>query len=133
MIHKHLTLHSLLVPIIFWLITSFVFQIVFHIPEAIANENTVIIIRSQQITAYNKVIDGFEKGCKEKNIFVKEMYDLKGDVEEGKKVIQNIKANNHKPDLILAVGILAATLTKTQFTNIPIILGVKSILRSNIA
>lgn len=121
MIHKYLTLHSLLVLIVFWLISTFLFQIAFHIPEVIANENKVVIIRGQKIMAYNKVIAGFEKGCNGRNIFIEKIYDLKGDVEEGKTVIQSIKANKQKPDLIFAVGILAAVLSKIQFTNIPII------------
>lgn len=119
--HKCLTLHSLLVSIVFWLVFTFLFQIVFHITEVSAIENTVIIIRSQQIKAYNKVIEGFERECKERNIFIEGIFDLKGDVEEGKKIIQSIKANKQKPDLILAVGIHAAALSKIQFTNIPII------------
>ncbi len=94
---------------------------VFHIPEVIANENTVIIIRGQKITVYNKVIAGFEKGCNGRNIFIEKIHDLKRDVEEGKKVIQSIKANRQKPDLIFAVRILAAVLSKAQFTNTPII------------
>jgi putative ABC transport system substrate-binding protein len=119
--HKYLTLRSLFVLIVFWLITSLFLQIVMHITEVSANENTVIIIRSQQIKAYNKVIEGFKRECKERNIFIEGIFDLKGDIEKGKKIIQNIKADNHKPDLIMAVGTLAAVLTKTQFTNIPII------------
>lgn len=119
--HKYLTLYSLLVPIVFWLIFTFLFQIVFRIPGVIANENTVIIIRGQNIAVYNKVILGFEKGCNLRNIFIEKIYDLKGDVEEGKKVIQSIKANKQKPGLILAVGIHAAVLSKIQFTDIPII------------
>lgn len=84
-------------------------------------ENAVIIIRSQQIAAYNEAIKGFEEGCKGKNISIKAIYDLKGDVEECKRVIQNIKDDKLKPKLILAVGILAATLAKEQFTDIPVI------------
>ncbi len=83
------------------------------------DENTVIIIRSQQIAAYNEAISGFEEGCKEKNIFIKAIYDLKGDTEEAKKVVQAIKGG--KPKLILAVGVLAATLAKDQFPDIPMI------------
>lgn len=83
------------------------------------DENTVIIIRSQQIAAYNEAIKGFEEGCKEKNIFIKAIYDLKGDTEEAKKVVQAIKGG--KPKLILAVGVLAATLAKDQFPDIPMI------------
>ncbi len=121
MIHKYLTFQSLLVSIVFWFTYTFLFQIVFNIPEVIANENTVIIIRGQKITAYNKVIAGFEQGCNEKNIFIEKIYDLKGDIEEGKKVIQSIKSNEQKPGLVFAVGIHAAVLSKAQFANIPII------------
>ena len=121
MIHKYLTFQSLLVSIVFWFTYTLLFQIVFHIPEVIANENTVIIIRGQKITAYNKVIAGFEQGCSGKNISIEKIYDLKGDIEDGKKVIQSIKSNKQKSGLIFAVGIHAAVLSKAQFTNIPII------------
>ncbi|HHT9110291.1 MAG TPA: ABC transporter substrate-binding protein [Candidatus Brocadiaceae bacterium] len=84
-------------------------------------DNNVIVIRSQDIAAYNEAIEGFTGGCKSNNISIGAVYDLKGDEEEGKKVIQDIKINYHKPKLILAVGILAATIAKKQFTDIPII------------
>jgi putative ABC transport system substrate-binding protein len=86
-----------------------------------AGENTVIIIQSQQIAAYNEAIKGFEEGCKGENISIKAIYDLKGDVEECKRVIKYIKDDKLKPKLILAVGVLAATLAKEQFTDIPVI------------
>src|SRR5574337_790808 len=119
--------------VVFWFILTFAFYASFQIPIGIASEritpssgthaseNTVIIIRSQQIAAYNEAIKGFEEGCKGKNISIKAMYDLKGDAEECKRVIQNIKEDKLKPKLILAVGVLAATLAKEQFTDIPII------------
>jgi len=119
--------------VVFWFILTFAFYASFQIPVVIASEritpssdthaseNTVIIIRSQQITAYNEAIKGFEEGCKGKNISIKAIYDLKGDAEECKRVIQNIKEDKLKPKLILAVGVLAATLAKEQFTDIPII------------
>ena len=80
-----------------------------------ANESTVIIVRSQQIAAYDETIKGFEEGYKEKNISIKAIYGLKGNIEEGKKVVQKIKENKLKPTLILAVGILATALVKEQF------------------
>ncbi len=84
--------------------------------------NCAIIIRSQQIPAYNETIRGFETECKRENISVKAIYDLKGDIEVGKKVIQGIvKDGTSQPNLILAVGILAATLTKERFPGVPII------------
>ena len=107
--------------VVFWLIFALSLQTVFYIPKIIAAENTVVIIQSQQIAAYNEAIKGFEKGCKGKNISIKAIYNLNGDADEGKRIIQNIKDNKHKPDLVLAVGILAATLVKEQFTDIPII------------
>ncbi len=116
-----MAIHSLLVHKVFWLIITVLFQIVFRIPEVMANENTVVIVRGQEITIYDNVIAGFEEGCNGKNISIDKTYDLKGDMEKGRKVIQSIKANGQKPDLIFAVGILAAVLSKAQFTNIPII------------
>lgn len=119
--------------IIIGFILTFAFFASFHILTVIASEraipssdthageNTVIIIRSQQIAAYNEAIKGFEEGCKGENISIQAIYDLKGDAEECKKVIQNIRDEKFKPKLILAVGVLAATLAKEQFTDIPII------------
>ena len=107
--------------VVFWLIFALSLQTVFYIPKIIAAENTVVIIQSQQIAAYNEAIKGFEEGCKGKNISIKAIYNLNGDADEGKRIVQNIKDNKHKPDLVLAVGILAATLVKEQFTDTPII------------
>ncbi len=104
-----------------WFILAFLFQPLFLLRNVTAAENTVFVIRSQQISAYNEAIKGFEEGCKEKNISIKAIYDLKGDAEEGKRVVQNIKDNKIKPNLILAVGVLAATIAKEQFPDIPII------------
>ena len=104
-----------------WFSLAFFYLISLHIPEVIAAERTVIVIRSQQISAYNEAIKGFEEGCKGKGVSIKAIYDLKGDADEGKKVIKNIKDKNIKHDLILAVGILAATIVKEQFNDIPII------------
>ncbi|MBU6391302.1 MAG: ABC transporter substrate-binding protein [Planctomycetes bacterium] len=84
-----------------------------------ASESAVIVIRSQQIAAYEETSRGFEEGCREKNISIKAIYDLKGDIEEGKRITQHIKRD--KPNLILAVGVLAATIVKEQFPDIPII------------
>ncbi|MBI2470672.1 MAG: ABC transporter substrate-binding protein [Planctomycetes bacterium] len=118
---KYLNQCSLKIPAVFWFILAFLFQISFLSPQIFAGEKTVVIIQSQQIAAYNEAIKGFEEGCKGKNISIKSIYDLNGDADEGKRIIQNIKNNKRKPDLILAVGVLAATLAKDQFTDIPII------------
>src|SRR3990172_10682305 len=107
--------------VVFWLIFALSLQTVFYIPKIIADENTVVIVQSQQITAYNEAIKGFEEGCKGKNVSISAIYNLNGDADEGKRIIQDIKDSKHKPDLVLAVGILAATLVKDQFTDTPII------------
>ncbi len=119
--------------IVFWYTLLFPFYVSFQIPVGIAEErskppggtrtgeNTVIIIRSQEIAAYNEAIKGFEEGCKGKNLSIKAIYDLQGAVEECNRVIQNIKNDELKPSLIFAVGVLAAILAKEQFTDIPII------------
>ncbi|HHT9136416.1 MAG TPA: ABC transporter substrate-binding protein [Candidatus Wunengus sp. YC60] len=121
MMEKYLNQRSLKTPTVFWFILAFLSQISFLSPQIFARENTVVIIQSQQIAAYNEAIKGFEEGCKGKNISIKSIYDLNGDADEGKRIIQNIKDKKLKPDLILAVGVLAATLVKDQFTDIPII------------
>lgn len=107
--------------VVFWLIFTLSLQTVFYIPKIIAAENTVVIIQSQQIAAYNEAIKGFKEGCKEKNISIKAIYDLKGDPGEGKRVIQNITDSGIKPRIVLAVGVLAATLAKERFTDVPIV------------
>ena len=119
---KHLKYHKHQIIIaIFWFTLSLLLHAPLYISNAIASENTAIIIQSQQIAAYNEAIKGFKEGCKGKNISIKAIYDLKADTEEGKRVIKNIKDNEIKPDIILAVGVLAASLVKEQFSNIPII------------
>lgn len=108
------------------LILCFIFTLLFQIPFFISpvgalGSTTALVIQSQQITAYNEAIQGFKEGCRGKNISIEAVYDLKGNTEEGGRIIQIIKDREVKPDLILAVGILAATLVKEQFNDIPII------------
>ena len=119
MVQNSIKVRRFLIYPAFWFIIAFFLQLSFHTSKVIATENMVVILRSQQITAYDETIKGFEGGCKEKNIPIKAIYDLKGDTEEGKRIIQNIK--HDKPRLILAVGVLAATIVKEQFPDVPII------------
>lgn len=109
------------ITVVLCFILAFLLQTSVLISPVIAAENTVIIIRSQQIAAYNEAIKGFEEGCKGKNISIKAIYDLNGDTEDGKRIIQNIKDSGSNPKLILAIGVLAATLVKDQFPDVPII------------
>lgn len=102
-------------------IVTIILQALFYIHEVDAVENTVIIVQSQQIPAYNEAIKGFEEECKRKNISIKAIYDLKGDAEEGKRIVKNIKDSEIKPKLFLVVGVLAAAIVKEQFDDIPVI------------
>ena len=115
-------LSNLWKTVVFCFILTFLFHASFHgFTVLLAGERTVIVIQSQPIAAYNEAIKGFEEACKRNNISIAGIYDLKGDIDEGKRVIKNIKDDKLRPDLILAVGILATTLVKEQFTDIPII------------
>lgn len=117
----------------FWVILAFInptllqsFQLTAGEPPVTLSDNqreekAVIIIRSHQIVAYDETIKGFQEGCKGKGITIQAVYDLNGIAETGKKVNQGIRNNKPPPDLILAVGVLAATLAKEYFADIPII------------
>ncbi len=115
------SLRNLWKTVVFCFILTFLFHASFHGFTVLAGERTVIVIQSQPIAAYNEAIKGFEESCTRNNVSIAGIYDLKGDIDEGKRVIKNIKDDKLRPDLILAVGILATTLVKEQFTDIPII------------
>lgn len=119
MINKNNKFYKLSKIVVTYYILPLLLLTSFYISIVTAGEKTVTIIQSQQIAAYNEAVKGFKEACRGKKIAIKEIYDLKGNIEEGKKTVQDIKAN--KPNLILAVGVLAATLVKEQFPEIPII------------
>ena len=114
-------LSNLWKTVVFCFILTFLSQASFPSAPVFATGHTAIVIQSQTIAAYSEAIKGFEEGCKEKGISIKAIYDMKGDVDEGKTVIKNIKDSQISPKLILAVGVLATALVKEQFTDIPII------------
>ncbi|MDR4507979.1 MAG: hypothetical protein MRJ65_07040 [Candidatus Brocadiaceae bacterium] len=101
--------------IVVFLLTAFPLQRVYPIAK------TVIVIQSRQMKAYNDTVEGFTRECDNRNIFVKTVYDLKGNIEEGRRVLQNIKESKGKPDLVFSVGVLATTLARDYFPDIPII------------
>ncbi|MBM2835415.1 MAG: transporter substrate binding protein [Candidatus Brocadiaceae bacterium] len=114
------SLRNLWKTVVFCFILTFLFHASFHgFTTVLAGERTVIVIQSQPIAAYNEAINGFEEACKRNNkrnnVSIAGIYDLKGDIEEGKRVIKNIKDDKRRSDLILSVGILATTLVKEQF------------------
>lgn len=75
----------------------------------------ISIITSQDLPIYEQAYEGF------KNIYKGETrrYDIKGDLRESKEVIRKIREQS--PDLIVAIGLLAATVAKENFRKIPIV------------
>lgn len=106
---------------VYFIIINFLFQASFPDTPAFAKNHKAIVVQSQALDAYSEAVRGFEQGCKEKGIEINAIYNMKGDANEGKSVIKNIKDKKFRPDIIFAVGILATTLIKEQFTDIPII------------
>ena len=56
---------------------SAMLQLPFAISEAIGREGTAIVIKSQDITAYNAVAEGFERYGQNDTITIKAVYNLK--------------------------------------------------------
>ncbi len=75
----------------------------------------VVIIKSNDITAYNQATDGFYSKL---TADIAE-YNLQGRPNKAPHVIKKIKRN--PPKLIFALGALAAVTAKESFPNIPII------------
>ena len=53
------------------------------------------------------------------NITIKSIYDLKGKMKVGQKIVRKVK--KEKPDIILAIGVLASTVAKEKIKDIPIV------------
>lgn len=82
---------------------------------------TAVVLRSQDLYAYNLAIDGFVNECKKNDIAVKSVEDMAGRLENGLKMIKRFANEDEKPDLFLAVGVLAATLAKKTINDVPVI------------
>lgn len=96
------------------------FSIFCPFAEPLHAEYSTVVLRSQDLQAYNLAIDGFIDECKKNNIIVTSIEDMAGDLEKGRIIINKYKDKN-KPDLFLAVGVLSATLSKKEIKNIPVI------------
>ncbi len=82
-------------------------------------EETAIVIKSQDLSAYNEVVKGFQEECLRNNITIRSIYDLNGKMKVGQKIAR--KTRKQKPDIILAIGVLAATVLKEKIEDIPIV------------
>ena len=70
----------------------------------------VSIITSQDLPIYEQAYEGFNHIYKGETI----RYDLKGNLRESDKIIRKI--SDEPPDLIVAIGLLAATVAKENFS-----------------
>lgn len=85
------------------------------------DDNPVLVIRSQDVAAYNEAIDGFKDECRKADIPISAVLDLKGNVDAGEKAIKAVKPRHPSPRFILSVGVLATTLAKEHYPFTPII------------
>ena len=77
------------------------------------------MIKSQNLSAYNEVVKGFQKECILNNITITSIYDLNGKMKRGKKVARKVR--KEKPDIVLSIGVLATTVVKEKIKDIPIV------------
>ncbi len=96
---------------IFLLIVILLFPLTPSISFAVG----ISIITSQDLPIYEQAFEGFQ------NIYKGETrrYDLQGNLRESEKVIRKIR--EQPPDLIVAIGLLAATVAKENFRETPIV------------
>src|SRR3990167_4215273 len=92
---------------------------IFHSAYCAHAEKTAVVIKSQDISAYNEVVKGFQDECIQNSITIKAVYDLKGKMKIGQKTVYKIR--NEKPDIILTIGVLATTIAKEEIKDIPIV------------
>lgn len=91
----------------------------FHSAYCAHAEKTAVVIKSQDLSAYNEVVKGFQDECIRNSITIKAVYDLNGKMKNGQKTVHKII--NEKPDIILTIGVLATTIAKEKIEDIPIV------------
>ncbi|MBI3609301.1 MAG: ABC transporter substrate-binding protein [Nitrospirae bacterium] len=82
---------------------------------AFASSAGVAVIKSQDLLPYDQAVQGFRSLAAQK---VTE-YNMKGEVGEGLKIVEEIK--RQKPAAVLAVGSKAAALAKENLPEIPLV------------
>jgi len=90
----------------------------------------ICILKTQNLTRYNTVIDNFQNMLKANY----QIFSLEGEIEKAEEIIPLMKAS--KPDLILALGTKSAMIVKQNFTETPIVfamvVGYPSVLAPNV-
>ena len=97
----------------------FIFSIFFPGVNYAFSKDKAIIIKSQDLSAYNNVVEGFKRECVDNNITISAIYNLDGKMEVGREMLRKIKKKD--PDIILTIGVLATTLAKEEIKDIPIL------------
>ncbi len=77
----------------------------------------IAILQSSDITAYREAVAGFKANGPIGAIYTE--YDLRGDVELGKKLARKLRASN--ASLVVAVGLKAALAAKVEIVDVPIV------------
>lgn len=108
-------------PVFIFLPALFAAVMLWAIPNANGSGYSAVIVKSLDIPAYNDVAEGFKKQCRHYGISLMATYDLKGDIEEGKRHVQIIKELKPEPDIIITIGVLATTLARKHISNIPLL------------
>ena len=96
-----------------------IFLIFFQGAYCVYAEKTAVVIKSQNLSAYNEVMEGFKGECIQNNITIKSIYDLKGKMKIGRRIIRKI--GKEKPDIVLTIGVLATTIAKEELKDIPMV------------
>ncbi len=102
-----------------YLVLIIILSALLHCSYCAHAEKTVIVIKSQNLSAYNEVVEGFQGECSRDNITIKSIYDLHGKMKAGQKVVRKVR--KEKPDIVLAIGVLTATIVKEKIKDIPIV------------
>ena len=102
-----------------YLVLIIILSALLHCSYCAYAEKTVVVIKSQDLSAYNKVVKGFQDECFKNDITIKSIYNLNGKIKIGQKIVRKVR--KEKPDIILAIGVLAATVVKEKIEDIPIV------------
>jgi len=102
-----------------YLVLIIILSALLHCSYCAYAEKTVVVIKSQDLSAYNKVVKGFQDECFKNDITIKSIYNLNGKIKIGQKIVRKVR--KEKPDIILAIGVLAATVVKEKIDDIPIV------------
>ena len=80
-----------------YLVLIIILSALLHCSYCAYAEKTVVVIKSQDLSAYNKVVKGFQDECFKNDITIKSIYDLNGKMKIGQKIVRKVR--KEKPDI----------------------------------